>query len=228
MAVTQSTVEKSVIQILNAGEQNASGSPVYSAVIQDDRRVAGHVTDAATQAGERILLAICETEGNGHRPNFMALSGSIAHGAVLPEHIGPIGTVQIQPYAGAEFIAGLPADVDDIESWRANVSSLYDTVAHNASGSSLAGRYAVLGNELFYTGHDAKIYLANFTRADVATKVPDAYEATWVRLTVGLLAKEGDTPGLIQMYAQAGENDLAAIRSGAMITPILEQAQRAA
>lgn len=227
MAVDLTVVQKRATAILGAATQNADGSATYVTTVADDRRHATDIADSATEAVLMIIQAICETPGDGNRAEFMTDSASIPHRGEIPAHYGPIGIPKIQRYAGQDFIAGHQRSAEDIESMRENVQSLYDSVAHNAAGSSLGGYFDVRDNLLFYTGLDAKVPIATFVRADAATKCPDAHEGLAVALTVMLQLKEGDSQ-ILSDYAVQGRAGLEQIRQRAMIEEPQVLAQKAA
>jgi hypothetical protein len=212
-----------VIAALNAapaGTWTINNSPTT-----DQRRNDTEMDYAIRDADAQVCLAICETPGHGYRSLFLT-DTTLTHGAMIPDHIGPIESVRIQPYTGAQFMAGRPKDADDIDSYRNDTLGLYDTVAHNITGSSLAGYYSVIGNEIRFTGFAAKALLANFTRT-TDCQSPEVYADAVLSLAVMNLVKEGDAAPFAQFFAQQGQQYLNLIRGGSMIIQPVQMAQAA-
>lgn len=232
MSVDLTVAQKRVTALLNANAKNADGSMVYSTAVADDRRHATEILDNVTEAALVVLRAIAETPSNGNRNSLMADSAEIVHRGRIPDHIGPIGVVKIQAFADDEFKPGLKRPAHEIESYRTNANSFYAETAHdqqdeNGFASPLAGFWDVLADELFYTGSSARVPVANFTRADAATKVPDAYEDVVVALGFSLSVKTGDINlGAMASHFQGyANNALVEIRAGASVVPPIPEAQ---
>jgi hypothetical protein len=138
-----------------------------SASSSDDNRRNNFELHKATNAADaQVCKARASTLGDGYRSLFLSLSASISHGGVIPDHLGALEQVTIK-YATTDSVyrAGkFDKDVTlaDIENWRGLGATLYGG-AHD-SGIAISGFYLELSNQLFYTGADAKIQLANFTR----------------------------------------------------------------
>lgn len=224
MAITRvdiATVQGRVIAALNA----TTAATWSTTVITDDRRNLTEIQKAILAGDAQVCLAICETLGHGYRSLFLS-DIEITHGAKLPDHIGPIEMLRIEPYDGATLIAGIPKDADDIDSMRVNSNDLYDTVAHDEEDSSLAGYFKIIGDEIRYTGFSAWALLANFTRT-AACQSPEAYEDAVFSLAVMNLVKEGDSAPFANLFAQQGQQYLGLIRGNAMLIPPTQIAQAA-
>lgn len=198
-----------VISALNAGTASA-----YGLTVSDERRAAGEIEAAILGADARICRAIAARKGDGYRSLFLDVSASIPYGAVIPDHIGPVEQVVIKhASADPDYKPGKTdpeLSLDDIVDWRANGAALYGA-AHDAAGSPVAGFYREVGNQLFYTGSDAKAYLANIIRTG-APQAPEVYEDAVVGLALEDLLKEGDSGGaLVQNLIAAGRAQLAAL-----------------
>lgn len=217
MAADQSRVLKRVTEVLNLcapGTYSASLSPRIK------NRNATAIADFVTEAGLILLRALAETpnEYRGVLVNVVALT----HLQILPEHQGQPAYVEIQKYNGGLWRQGDRRDYRKIESYVANPSFIYDDQVHTANGSSLAGYFDIWEKRFYFTGFAARAGLAQVVRADVATKIPDVLENTWIRLAVGESAKAGDgnfSMSVASSYGQKGMNDLGEFKAGKRVFP---------
>lgn len=219
--VDLSTMQGRVMAAINA----APAETWSTSTVGDARRNLTEIQKAILAADAQACLAICETLGHGYRSLFLT-DTEITHGAKLPDHLGPIEMLRIEPYDGATLIAGIPKDADDIDSMRVNVNDLYDTIAHDEEGSSLAGYFKIIGDEVHYTGFSAWALLANFTPDDVC-QAPASYEDAVFSLSVMNLVKEGDSAPFANIFTQQGQQYLGLIRGNAMVIPPTQMAQAA-
>lgn len=232
MAVDLNVAAKRVTALYNANAKNADGTMIYSTAVDDDRRDEGEMLDLVTEAAMTVLLAIAESPSNGNRDALMADSDEIPHRGRVPAHYGPIGVVKIQRFDGDTFRVGLKRAANRIESMRENLHNFYGETAHDqtdedGNASPLSGSWDILADEVFYTGFSCKMQIANFTRADAATKVPDAYEDVVVAKAFALGVKDGDVSltGLASHYGSYAETSLRMIRGGASVLPPVPEAQ---
>lgn len=219
MAVSQATVLKRVTELLNAC---AAGTYSATVVSYNLSRNATALSDTSAEAALMIGRAIITNPEHVHRNVFVSGSPtSLTHGAELPDMAGQPSLVEIEPYTSAGFTTGQLRDVQQIESYRSNPNSLYDSIAHSTQGSLLAGFYAISNGRIYFTGLNARAYFPVLTTAGVVSLIPDEYENTWVALTMGLSIKEGDNLFPIgQYYMQHGEQDLQAITQMGVIQPL--------
>ena len=201
------TLTSRAISALNAGTAST-----YGTTIADDRRASGEITAAILAADARV----CRARGSNPqdellRPLLMTLSESIPHGGLIPEHLGPVDEILIKYGAGdSDYKAGktdASLTLADIENWRSLGPTLYGA-AHNASSSAVSGYYLKRGNQLFYTGQDAKAYIATFTRSG-ACQAPDIDEDTVLGLALEDLIKEGDVGSVVGTLIAAARADFA-------------------
>jgi hypothetical protein len=197
------TVRGRLIAAVNAAPAATWATTITAA--DDPRRNETELTNIILAADARICAARAARVGDGYRSLFLALSASIPHGGVIPDHIGPIEQVVIRHvatdsvYKAGKFDPHLT--LDDIERWRANLGSY--GAAHDAAGSVLSGYYIRRGSQLFYTGNDAKAQIATFVRSG-ACQAPETDEDMLVGLALGDAIKEGDTiGGIAPLIAQA-------------------------
>jgi hypothetical protein len=101
-----------IIDILNAA---VSWGGVISAGIRHPDEIA----NARKQACLEVLGAISRNPAHGYFGDLAALV-SVAHNSFLPAHDGEIGTPKIIPFAGATAREAIPADPDEIDSYRNN------------------------------------------------------------------------------------------------------------
>jgi hypothetical protein len=232
MPVDLTVAQKRLTALYNANAKNADGSMIYSTAVDDDRRNATELLDLVTEGAMSVLLALAESPSNGLRNQLMADSAEIVHRGRIPQHIGPIGVVKIQRFAGDSFSAGAKRPANEIESMRENLNNFYAPTAHDqqdedGNPSPISGFWDILADELFYTGFSAKMQIANFTRADAATKVPDPYEDVVIAKAFALGVKDGDVSltTLASNYSTYAEGALRMIRGGASVVPPIPEAQ---
>lgn len=196
MAITRvdlATVRGRLIASLNAAPAATWATTITAT--DDARRNATELDKIILAADARVCAARAAKVGDGYRSLFLGLSTSIAHGTAIPDHLGPIEQVTIK-YATADTVyrAGKfdpSLSLDDIERWRTNEGARYGA-SHTALNSILSGYYIRRGSQLFYTGADAKVLIATFTRAAFC-QAPDTDEEMVFGLALGSSLKEGDT-----------------------------------
>lgn len=205
-------VKKRVFDLIGA---SPSGS--FSATInpRSKTRSAAAIVAACEESGLRVLQTIASFP-NEFRSNLINVVDA-QHGELLPDHLGTPAFVEIQRYDGAAYRTGDRRDKVKIESYRANVNGIYDTVAHNQPNSAFAGYYDIWERKLYYTGFAARVGLAQAQRSDVTTKIPDFFESTVVKLALANLPKAGEGAYVLQIaqfYNSAAENDLSEFKGG--------------
>lgn len=215
-------VANHIKDILNATTAGWGGA------INDARRSDGAISQARIDSGMEILRAIA---GNPQHGDFGSIATLIAvnHNQFLPAHDGEPGIPQIVPFAGADPREGIPADPDEIDSYRGDLtaSPIYSgaldgqSVAHDAAAvgriSPTSCRYSMVNGYFKFTGLSAQVPLIQLTRAMADTGVPENYEPTIVKLSIPKLVKEGDNLAqYASQYAADGKQDLIEITGGAM------------
>lgn len=207
MAITRctlATVRGRLIAAVNAAPAATWATTITSS--NDNRRNDTELDNIILAADARICAARAARVGDGYRSLFLSLSASITHGGTIPDHLGPIEQVTIKhvtadsDYKAGKFDASLT--LADIERWRANAGTRY-VVAHDAASSATSGFYIRRGSQLFYTGADAKVLIATFTRSG-ACQAPDTDEDMLLGLSLGDALKEGDAgPFIATIVADA-------------------------
>jgi hypothetical protein len=219
MAADLSTVTQRTTEILNACAAGTFSSTIASGNLD---RNASAISQAVREAALTICRSIVSNPFNVHRNSFISTSAaSLTHQGELPDMAGEGDLIQIQPYTGADWITGVKRDIQVIESYRSNPSNLYDSVAHNASGSRLSGYYAISNGRVYFTGYAARGYFPTFDRTTATSLIPDAAEGCWTALSVALTVKEGDNMAdIAQYYMNFGMQELAAIGSNSQSQPL--------
>lgn len=213
MAANETRVVARVTEILNLCEPRTF-SPTISPRIKT--RNAEAISTFVTEAGLMLLKTIAETPGNEYRVGLVN-QVTLTNGQMLPEHQGTPVYVEIQPYPSADYIQGMRRDYRKIESYRLNPSNVYDSKNHNVAGSTLSGFYDIWEKKFFFTGNAARVGLAQVVRADVTTKIPEVFENTWIKLSIGQAAKSGSGAydlNLINKYGQEAMMDLQEFKTG--------------
>lgn len=105
-------LDKHIADILNAA---ASWGGVITAGIRHPDEIA----NARQQAALEVLSAISTNPTHGYYGDLSSLI-NVAHNSFLPAHDGEIGTPKIVPFEGAAEREGIPADPDEIDSYRNN------------------------------------------------------------------------------------------------------------
>ncbi len=207
MPATLATVQKSVIHLMNA---NTSGT--YNTSITDDRFTAGLIDEAIFSADEQVVLAILETVGHFARPDYLAASSSLTHGAEIPAHVGSLGQVLI------DGVPGVEAPAEAIVRYRENDSASYGT------GSGLTGMFHISEEDVIYfTGTAATVRIASYTRS-AALQSPGIYTGAVVCGAVAMLLKEGGNAERAAYYGQLFSSHLQMIRANKKAIPELVMA----
>ncbi len=173
------------------------------------------IGDMVTDAGLMILRTLGEFP-NEYRQTLVVPVG-LTHQELVPEHQGKPAYVEIRRYPGAQWTPGHRIDYRKVESYRNDPNRIYDPIAHDTLGSSVAGYYDLWEGRFYFTGYQAQAGFVQILRADTATKIPDVLEATWIRLAVGESDKAGQGQygsSVAGQYGQKGMADLAEFRSG--------------
>jgi len=229
-------IEAHIADILNAAAS-------WGGAIASARRSSQAITQARIESGMEILRCIAANPKNGYHASLATLT-DVTHDQLLPAFDGEPGIPLIIPFASGKEMAGVPADPDEIDSWRNDLSAFpiytgavddvftaHDQPDDNNMPSAVAGRYSIVNGLFKFTGKTAKIPLIILTWTLADTKIPEAYTATNVKLAIPKLVKEGDNLAqYASAYAQAALLDLQQIMAGAMnVAPIpdLAMAQKA-
>lgn len=227
MAASELTVRKRVTEILNAC---SAGTFSEAVDINYYDRNSQAIRQAIKEAALQIARAIVINPQHVHRGVFVSgTPTSVTHASELPDMAGEMDLVEIEPYSGGTWQTGVLRDIQQIESYRANPSNLYSTLAHNVQNSPLTGYYALSNNKIYFTGNACRIYFPVIDDATVINLVPDEYEGTWVALAIARAVKEGDNLfPIAQYYYQIGMQDLGMVSAMGTTSPVptAEQARK--
>lgn len=220
--------QKMCLALLNAGPDDFS----FSVNVGDERfgtlgAASDQVKEAILAADEQVVLAILETEGHWARPDFVDWSALLNHLDEIPAHVGATGDVQILPWVGGTYVGGKSASVEEIELWRLNTNGAFGSLAHNASGNVIGGRYTIRDEVMHLTGYRAAVKIATYARTSVC-QAPAIYQLTvWATALTYLFPKEGSWLQKAAFLAGQVANQMAAIRGNLQVAPALEQYQEA-
>lgn len=186
---------------------NASPGAYAAAVSADEAYDDLAVMDAILNQEAFLLHKIAESWFNGNRVNESPLtdlivSQSVANGALIPRHSGPVIGVVIN---------GLPAEV-------VSAAEAARLRTRNPLGLTLAGQlYGLEDNRLYFTSDDAAsatVYTYKFTRPEFSnitdfktsdSPVPPEYQQAWIDLsTAAVMPREGNLVQAAQSYRMAG------------------------
>lgn len=223
MPVADLTITKrQVIQLLNA---DTSGVDVTSAT--DDRFNAPlFIPESIFEADEDVFTACAESIGHWARADMLTLSSDLSNGDVIPTHIGDLGRVVIKRSSGETiyYPATTVASAEEITRYRENDSNSYGLLAHDASGSAIAGLFHITEEDLiFFTGYRAKVWLITYTRT-AALQSPAIYTAAIVCGAVARLLKEGGNVDRAGYFGQMFAGYLQMIRGNEKAIPQLAAA----
>jgi len=225
-----------VTALLNAAVRTTAGLPQYTANVGDNSRSAEEITETVMQCSMMVATTLCETDSHPWRVAFLE-NTTLVQAEPLPFHHGSTSIPDIKPYFGSVYlIRGVRKSYAQIEAYRQNINFVYSPINHNAAGpaqvpaptsgdpnttltfSPLAGFYDIVNGIFYFTGYEAYMKLAKFTRTDVLAKLPEAIEPTIIKLSLGMSAKDGDSSdGVFANWTQLGTNDLTQLKSGATV-----------
>lgn len=209
MPANELTIRKRVTEILNAC---AAGTYSEAVDLNYLDRNSQAIRQAVKEGAMQIARAIVMNPQHVHRGLFVSSTPtSFTHAQELPDMAGEMDLVEIQLYNGGDWQTGVLRDIQQIESFRTNPSSLYSALSHTTQNSPLGGYYALSNNKIYFTGYACRGYIPTIT-STVTTLIPEEYEGTWVALAIARTVKEGDNLfPIAQYYYQIGQNDLALV-----------------
>lgn len=227
MAIDKTRIKKHIIDLIGANERNDDGSPKYSAVSGDEGVLIEAVDTALTYALRDIMKTVCQTDGHENRGEFVA-DAPVTHGQPLPAHYGSIGIPKITPYEDADFtITGVRKSAEEIDSYRRTLTVKgfgelfevpHDQADEDNEPSELAGFYAQVTGDFYFSGFSCVVPMANFADSDY-TKLLDSFEPVAMKRVFGYLRKDGMISDIFGDYWNQSEADLREIRGGAVEVP---------
>ena len=220
MAADSTVVTKRATEAINACAAGTFATTIDSNYLD---RNATAITETVTEAALDIARAIVQNPDHPHRNLFVSSSPTtLTHAGEVPDYATDQDLVEIQQVSAGSWFPGVKLDAATIQHYRENPSNAYDSVAHTAAGSILTGFYEIYKGRSYFTGFAARMYPPAISRATVTSLIPDEYEGTWVKLTIGGLVKEGDNLfPIAQYFMNLGMSDLNDIaRSNIHIPPM--------
>lgn len=174
------------------------------------------ITDAILEADAVICQARISTPGDPYRNTWVTTSADLAHGALIPAHIGSVGGVEVKvssTYTPARFTSSKA----EILAMRAH-PTLY-TDARNWA--------YVLDGQIFHNGDYARVWVSTFSKS-AAPQAPEQDEWAVICGAISALAKDGaNTP---EIYGQCGayfQAYLQMLRGESVVLPQVEVAELA-
>ena len=216
MAADFTRIRKRVTEILNANDAGTFSETISA---RNKTRNADAIEAACIEAAMRVMQTVCEPVGSEYRKDFLQ-TVPVNYKDTMPVRVGKPSMVEIEPYAGGAWREADQKDYRKIEAWRRNPNNIYDNIAHNAAGSSLAGFYDIWNDIIYFTGNACRVTVAVVSRDDVTTKIPDVWENTVIKLAVAFCMKAGEggyTIGMADRYQGSAENDLARFTGGKQV-----------
>lgn len=198
----------------------------FGATVSDDRFIQEEVRRALIETESEVVRALAESY-HPLRTSFLAWSSDLADGDTVPAHIGPIEAVRIEPYDGGTYVMGEKTSRENIKLWRLNTGSVFDAVAHNASGSALSGYYDLTNQTITFTGFAAQVKTCTYAPdyATPALQVDDRLDGMLVAGTIPRLNKLGVPQALIMTYGQLYGSQMQMLRMGLSEMPEISEAQ---
>lgn len=219
-----SDIDKIVARVLwIIGARSSS----FVTTVSDDRFILEEVQRAVIETEAEIVRAVCESY-HPMRNQFLTWSNDLSNGDPLPPYIGQIDAVKVEPYSGGADVFAESTSRENIRLWRANTNNIFDTIAHNANGSSLAGYFNITNDTIFFTGHRANVracmYVPDY--AIPSLSIDSQFDDMLVAGTIPRLNKHGMPQQLVMSYGAMYQEQMANIRNGLNTKPDVAQAQK--
>lgn len=227
------------IRMQNRIRDILNASPSWAALVSDPggdkKRSEDAIQAARIESGFEVLRAISRNTQGGYYGALVSVEAidisayDDANGVFLA-YDGEPGIPQISPFPGAPFRDGIPANPDEIDSYRNDSTEfpMYTAgldglaIPHNqpdANGfpSPVAGLYSIQAGLLKFTGDQVRIPLIILTEEMAAAKIPAALEPAVIKLSPAKVIKPGDALYQVAgLYARLGSQDLIEIEGGAL------------
>ncbi len=224
MAIKREIIFRQVL-----GNLGASAGVYATPASQDEDYDDLAVMDAILNQEAFMFHTIAESWFNGNRSNESPLTDiivarSVANGALIEKHMGPVVGVDID---------GLPA----VQCAANEVARLRSKNVLNLTLSD--GLYGLIDNRFYYTGivATATVYLFQFTRPTFSnitnfknsdSPMPGEYQQAWVDLSVAaVISREGDQLAAKQAFWRSGMGVTQEIQGENRPRPFVKDAQQA-
>lgn len=205
-----------------------STAATFNTTVGNDNFILEEIQRAQIETESELVRDLAESF-HPKRASFLAWSADLSNGDLIPEHIGQIEAIQIKAVSGGTFAPAESTTRENIKLWRENYQNVYDAIAHNATGSSLAGFYNLTNQTLTFTGFAAQakicVFVPNY--ATPAHQISNEFESGLISGTIPKLLKIGVPTALVQNYTSEYARIRGAIRQGLQSMPEINVAQRA-
>lgn len=190
----------------------------YSDLVGGNSRypVTQEFTDTILEVDAMVVNARLSNPGDPYRPGFMiAPSVNLAHGDLIPSHIGAHGDVDVS-------IGGVFEPARYAKS-RAEVIALRE---HPALYPNTKRWAFIEDNRVFHNGDAARVWYPSFTKGSVC-QAPEQDELAEICGTVAMMPKDGAvTPELYGQLGQYFAAYLAMLRGEKATLPPIEEVER--
>jgi hypothetical protein len=200
---------------------------VFDDTIADDRFIQEEIRRSVIETEAEVVRTLCESY-HPMRSDFLGWSADLTNGETLPPHFGHVEAVRIRPYSGAgSYEVAESTSRSNIKSWRTNTANVFDAIAHDATGSSLAGYFNITSETITFTGHRAQVNVCSYD-PDYDTpelQIDANFDGVLVAGTIPRLNKLGVPQALVASYGNMYANFLGLIKQGLSDMPSLPEAQ---
>ena len=197
--------------------------------VNDDRFILEEIQRAIIETESELARDVCEAYHPMRMP-FLAYSADLENGDLIPERIGQVESVLIQPTSTAipeDWVVGEYTSRTNITAWRANVNNIFDAINHDQAGSSLSGYFNLTNDTITFTGYRAQVnictYIPNY--AAPALQIDNLFDPALVSGAIIRLNKLGVPQAMTSAYGQIYAAQRQLIRQGAMAMPDINEAQ---
>lgn len=198
----------------------------FNSTTDNDNFIAEEITRALIETESEIAQDLAESR-HPLRGNLLAWSADLISGDIIPAHLGEIEAIQIKPYSGA--LGYEPAEStsrENIRLWRENYNQTFDSIAHDALGSELAGFYNLTGQTLTFTGYRAQAKIFTFNPNYSAHQIDANFEPNIICGAIPKLLKIGVPAALAAHYGNQYQNMRNLLRGGHSQMPEVQEIQK--
>lgn len=174
------------------------------------------ITDAILEADAVICQARISTPGDPYRNTWVTTSGDLAHGALIPAHIGSVGGVEVKvgsTYTPARFASS-----------KAEILAMR---AHPTLYPDAKNWCYLIDGQIFHNGDSARVWRSTFTKS-AAPQSPEQDEWAVICGAISGLAKDGaNTPEIYSQCGQYFQSYIQMLRGESVVVPQVEVAELA-
>lgn len=215
-ATNLQTVKRRVISILMANRLDPYSGTIPTPATNSRYQSTTEIEDAALEADAIICQARISTPGDPYAATWKSVSPDIAHGALIPAHIGAVGGVEVKvgsTYTPARFASS-----------KAEILAMRQ---HSAIYPNAQNWCYIIDGQLFHNGDAARVWRSVFTKS-AACQSPEQDELAVVYGTVSSLVKDGsNTPEIFGEFAAYFQAYIQMIKGESVILPDVEKVEAA-